>query len=295
MTDTGISGKVLLIGADGQLGTDIYRILAGKDVVPLTIADLDITKKEQVDSLLRRHHPRVVINTAAYNRVDDCEKEDLLAFSVNASGVKDLAFACREIGATLVHFSTDYVFDGEKGSPYGEDDAPCPRSAYGITKLAGEFFARYITDKHLVIRTSSLFGAAGCLGKGGGNFVETMLKLGREKGSAKVVTDQIVSPTYTVDLARKSVQLIAQGRSGLYHVTNKGQCSWYDFARKIFELARLEVNLKGTTSNEFRAPAHRPKYSVLAHGNLEKIGMDDLPTWDEALSAYLKQKQYIRG
>lgn len=288
-------GNILLIGADGQLGSDLQKVFDRKHLIPLTISDLDITKQDQTGKVLKRYLPSVVINTAAYNRVDDCEKDDAPAYLVNAAGVKNLALVCREIGATLVHYSTDYVFDGEKGSPYSEDDPPDPRSAYGITKLAGEFFVRYILDRYFLIRTSSLFGAAGCLGKGGGNFIDTMLKVGREKGTAKVVADQIVTPTYTVDLAKKTAELVATGKFGLYHITNSGQCSWYEFAKKIYELAWLKVDLKTTTSREFRAPAQRPKYSVLAHKNLERLGLDDMRSWDEALKAYMKEKELQRG
>ncbi len=280
--------KIILIGADGQLGMDIQKVIEKKDLIPLTVSDLDITKPEQIEKILSENSPDIVINTAAFHRVDDCEKQDALAFAVNATGPKNLALSCKKTGASLLHISTDYVFDGEKGSPYTENDAPNPRSAYGISKLAGEFYIKYILDKHFIVRTSSLFGVAGCLGKGGGNFVETMLKLGKEKKEARVVGDQVVSPTYTYDLALKISELIRTSHFGLYHITNNGRCSWHDFAKKIFELSGLKVSLTRTTSEEHKTPAHRPKYSVLAHKNLEKIGLGKIRTWEEALADYLK-------
>lgn len=285
--------KVVLIGADGQLGTDIQKFI--KDgLVPLTISDLDITKAKDVEKVICSSCPNVVINTAAYNKVDEAEKEDAVAFSVNAIGAKNVALACKMAGAALVHISTDYVFDGEKKSAYTEEDVPNPRSAYGLTKLAGEYYVRYILNDHFIIRTSTLFGAAGCLGKGGGNFVEAMLMAGKEKGQAKVVSDQIVSPTYTLDLAKKISDLIKTRHFGLYHITNKGQCSWLDLAKKIFELAGMKVDLKPVTSEELKTLAHRPKYSVLKHGHLEKLRMDDLRSWEGALKAYLEEKGHIR-
>jgi dTDP-4-dehydrorhamnose reductase len=282
--------KILLIGADGQLGTDIQKVMDKKELIPLTVSDLDITKGDQVERVITSHSPDVVVNTAAYHRVDDCERDDALAFAVNSIAVKNLSLSCKRAGAALLHISTDYVFDGEKGSPYTEADVPNPRSAYGISKLAGEFYVRYLLDKYFIIRTSSLFGIAGCLGKGGGNFVETMLEIGREKGAAKVVSDQVVSPTYTLDLAKKIAELVKTEHFGLYHITNKGECSWYGFAKKIFELMGLKVKLESVTSDVYKAPAHRPKYSVLAHKNLERLGIDDLPTWEQALKAYLQER-----
>jgi len=286
--------RTILIGADGQLGCDIQKHIDKKDLVTLTISDLDVTDEDKLNKVLFSYSPQAVINTAAFHKVDDCEKENLKAFSVNSVAVRYLAAACKKLGAKLVHISTDYVFDGEKGSPYVEDDTPNPKSAYGISKLAGELYVRYLLPEHFIIRTSSLFGIAGCLVKGGGNFIETMMKVGREKGEASVVNDQVVSPTYTYDLARKISELIKTEYYGTYHITNKGECSWYDFARKIFELSKMKVDLKPVTSAQFKTPAHRPKYSVLKHGHLEKLKMDDLRSWEEALKAYLEEKGHVR-
>jgi dTDP-4-dehydrorhamnose reductase len=286
--------KILLVGADGQLGTDLGKVLDPKGVIPLTVSDLDITNHKSVNDVISKRSPEVIINTAAYHNVDLCEKEVERAFDVNTLGPKCLAEAAKSADAKLVHISTDYVFDGEKGSAYSENDVPNPKSAYGISKLAGELFVKYVMEKHFIIRASSLFGVAGCLGKGGGNFVEGMIKRGREKGEAKVVTDQVSSPTYTLDLARKISDLIKTDHFGLYHVTNKGECSWYDFAKKIFELAGIKVKLGKTTSSEWKAPAHRPKYSVLKHQKLIDLGMDDMPHWEDALKAYLIEKGHVK-
>ena len=285
--------KILLIGADGQLGTDIQKVIDRSELIPLTIADIDVTRKESVSACIGKYKPDVVVNTSAYHRVDDCEGNDGIAFAVNAIGVKNLCLACGENDSALVHISTDYVFDGMKGKPYGEKDCPNPGTVYGISKLAGELYVKYMLKKHFIVRTCGLFGVAGCLGKGGGNFIESMLKLAKEKPVIRVVADQIVGPTYTLDLARKINDLIKTKYYGLYHVTNKGNCSWYDFAKKIFELTGTKVKLEKATTSEFKSKATRPAYSVLEHGNLRKIGLDDLRTWDKALEAYLEEKKRI--
>lgn len=283
--------KILLIGADGQLGTDIQKVINKTELIPLTISDIDITDRQKTIDVIRKYQPNIIINTSAYHRVDECEDNDLLAFQVNAFGVKNLCLGCKETGSALLHISTDYVFDGNKGKPYTEDDCPNPGTVYGMSKLAGEEYARYMLKNHFVVRTCGLFGVAGCLGKGGGNFIESMLKLSKEKPVLRVVDDQIVGPTYTLDLARKIDQLIRTDKYGLYHVTNKGQCSWYDFAKKIFELTGTQVKLEKATTSEFKAKATRPAFSVLDHKNLKKAGFDDLRTWDKALAAYLEEKK----
>lgn len=287
--------KILLIGADGQLGTDFQKVIDKSALIPLTISDIDVTEKDKTIEIVKLHKPDVVINTSAYHRVDDCEENDRQAFAVNSVGVKNLCLACREIDSTLVHISTDYVFDGNKGSPYIETDCPNPGTVYGISKLAGELYVRYMLKKYFIVRTCGLFGVAGCLGKGGGNFIESMLKLAKGKPVLRVVGDQIVGPTYTLDLAGKISQLIRTNHYGLYHITNKGQCSWYDFAKKIFELTGTRVKLEKATTSEFKAKATRPAFSVLDSKNLRKIGLDDMRTWDKALEAYLAEKKRINA
>jgi len=286
--------KIALIGADGQLGTDLQKVIPANELIPLTISDIDVTDKQNVSNVIKKHSPDVVINTSAYHRVDDCEDNDEPAFKVNAIGVKNLCLACKEIDCELLHISTDYVFDGNKGSPYVESDCPNPGTVYGISKLAGENYIRYMLSKYYIVRSSGLFGVRGCMATGGRNFIEMMLHLAREKGHVRVVTDQIVSPTYTLDLARKISQLIKTRKYGTYHITNNGQCSWHEFANKIFELTDIKVKLEKTTTGEFKSKAKRPAYSVLDNYNLRKIGLDDLPTWDKALKAYLDEKKKVK-
>lgn len=281
--------KILIIGADGQLGTDLCKIIPKNEQVPLTIRDLDITKREKVLEVLKKHSPQIVINTAAYHRVDDCEDHEVQAFAVNSIAVKYLAEACQEIDSALVHISTDYVFDGEKNSPYVESDEPKPQSIYGISKLAGEMSVSYLLKKYYLIRSSGLYGKAGCLGKGGGNFVENLLKRAETQSEFRVVADEVVSPTYTVDLAAKIYQLIKSDHYGLYHIVNHGQCSWFEFAQKIFDLIGKKVKVVPISSADYKTKAKRPSYSVLKNTGLQKLGLDDLRSWEEALKAYLNE------
>jgi len=283
--------KIVIIGADGQLGHDLCRVIDENEQIPLTLKDIDITDPVKCDQILNKYLPDVVINTAAYHRVDDSEENDLEAYRVNAHGVKNVALACQKVKAVMVHLSTDYVFDGEKGSLYIEADIPNPKTAYGISKLAGEYFTKYILDRHFIIRTSGLYGRAGCLGKGGSNFVENMLQKARAGQKIRVVNDEMISPTYTLDLAQKINELIRTKHFGLYHITNNGQCSWWEFAVKIFELAGLRIEVEKVSSGSYQTKAHRPKFSVLDNHGLRKIGLGEMRKWDEALQAYLKEKK----
>ncbi len=282
--------KIAIIGADGQLGSDLSKVIPKEDLLPLTIKDIDVTNILSVRGALSKSKADVVINTAAYHRVDDCEDNDLEAFRVNAHGAKNVALISSEIEAALVHFSTDYVFDGEKGSPYSEEDMPNPKTAYGISKLASEQYVRYLNPRHYIIRSCGLYGKAGCMGKGGGNFVENMLERAKEGQKIKVVTDEIVAPTYTMDLAQKLMELIGTGKFGLYHITNGGACSWWEFADSIFKILKMDVKVEKITSKDFKAKANRPKYSVLENANLKKAGLSPMRPWREALAAYLKEK-----
>jgi dTDP-4-dehydrorhamnose reductase len=284
--------RLVITGAQGQLASDLVKALSTWDLVPLTHADLDICDFVYTRHVLTKVKPHVVINTAAFHRVDECEDDPSKAFWVNAFAVRKLAQVCAELNCTLVHISTDYVFGGEKHTPYTEDDAPNPLNVYGVSKLAGEYFVRHICPKHFIIRTSGLYGVAGSSGKGG-NFVETMIRLAKEGKPIRVVTDQVLTPTYTRDLAQKLKELLQTEAYGLYHITNSGQCSWYEFASKIFELLGMKPDFGPTTSAEFGAKAKRPAYSVLAHERLKQVGLDDLRPWPEALEAYLKEKGHL--
>jgi dTDP-4-dehydrorhamnose reductase len=284
--------KVVLIGANGQLGSDLMETLTEVDLVSLTHSDIDVREPVGVAETLRRHAPDVVINTAAYHKVDECETNVEKTFEVNTYGARNLALACREQDCALLHMSTDYVFGGDtkRRTPYVESDTPEPINTYGIAKLAGEYFVRYILDRYWIVRSQWLYGVAGASGKGG-NFVELMLRLAREGRDIKVVHDQVGSPTYTLDLARKIGQLVETTHYGLYHVTNAGSCTWYDFARKIWEMAGLEPNSEPTTTAAFGAVATRPAYSVLDNAALREIGLDDMRSWEEALVAYMEARE----
>jgi dTDP-4-dehydrorhamnose reductase len=287
--------KGLLIGANGQLGSDLVKALTSVDLVPLTHKDVDICEPVGLRETVRRYAPDVVLNMAAYHKVDECETNVQKTFAVNTYGVRNLALACREQDCALLHMSTDYVFGGdvERRTPYEETDPLAPINVYGVAKLAGEQFVRYILDRYWIVRSQWLYGVAGASGKGG-NFVELMLRLAQEGRDIKVVADQIGSPTYTADLAGKIAQLITTERYGVYHITNKGACSWYQFASKIWELSDLHPNAEPTTTAAFGAVATRPAYSALNNSALRAIGMDDMRPWEEALAAYLEERKHGR-
>ncbi|MPZ48317.1 MAG: dTDP-4-dehydrorhamnose reductase [Dehalococcoidia bacterium] len=286
--------RVALIGSNGQLGTDIARLWTSSaigrrdELIALTHADVDVVDAAWVRSVLTGVQPNLVINTSAFHRVDDCETQVREAMRVNAVGVKNVAEVCRDLGAVMMHFSTDYIFDGEKRSPYTEDDPPSPCSAYAISKLAGEHFLRYILPRdHILVRSSGLYGVAGASGKGG-NFVETMLRFHREGAPIRVVSDQIQAPTYTLDLAAALLELANKGGRGAFHISNAGQCSWYDFATELFAMLGLRPDLTPVTSAEFGSPAQRPLYSVLDNGRLQELGIAQPRPWREALADYLR-------
>ncbi|MBA7677013.1 dTDP-4-dehydrorhamnose reductase [subsurface metagenome] len=287
--------KVLVTGANGQLGTDLCKVLKDFDVIPLTHADLEITDLNSVKRVFNEHRTEVVINTAAYVRVDDCETEQDKAFLVNALGARNVAVAAQELGAKLVHISTDYVFGGEpepRTTPYTEFDTPAPPNLYGKSKLAGENLVRHLCTRHFIVRSSGLFGIAGASSKGG-NFVETMLRLAKEKDELRVVNDQVFSPSYTKDLARKIAQLISTEYYGIFHITNKGTCSWCEFTKEILRLAGLKTPVTPITSDEYPQKAKRPSYSVLDNYYLRLLGRGDMRPWQEALEDYMISKGHI--
>lgn len=270
---------ILVVGANGMLGHDLMAILPG-EVHGIDLPDMDITSLESVQEVLERVRPEIVVNAAAYTDVDGCETNVDMAMSVNGEGVAYLAMASLSIGARLVHVSSDYVFDGSKGSPYLEDDPTGPLSVYGESKLAGEMNARFNPD-HLVVRTQWLYGLHGK------NFVETMLRLAKEKDELAVVDDQVGSPTWTVDLANAIKALIEHGCTGIYHAVNSGFCSWNGFAQAIFEESGLSVKVNPMTTDQLNRPARRPLYSTL---DCARLGQDTgfrPQHWREALRAYL--------
>ena len=280
--------KIAVIGASGQIGTNLANVLSRTNVViSLTHEDMDITDLEKTEGTLIELDPEAVINTAAYHNTDECEDNLEKSFLVNSIAVRNLALTCKMMDATLIHFSTDYVFDGKKKRPYTEDDTPNPLNVYGVSKLAGEIFTRSILEKYYIIRPSGVFGRAEKEGKE--NFVDKMLRLSRERGRLKVVDDQILSPTYAQDLAEKIADLFQTDRYGTYHITNSGFCSWYELAKAAVELAGVDSEIKPAESDEFPAKARRPMYSVLENKNLKDVGLEEMRHWKDALKGYLTE------
>jgi dTDP-4-dehydrorhamnose reductase len=287
--------RYVLIGATGQLGTDLARTFdRSGELFSLGPRDIDILDAAATRSKLEALSPTCVINTAAYNLVDRAEDDARAAFELNAEAVGELAATCQSIGARLVHFSTDYVFDGAQRTPYRETDPPRPLSVYGESKLAGERLALERCERTVIFRVCGLFGLAGRLGQGKGNFVETVLRLAREGRPLRVVSDQVLCPSYTLDLARKIWAVLPKATDTLYHLTSAGQTSWYDFARRALELAGQAADLTPVTAAEYGARARRPAYSVLAHARLAALGEDDLRPWDAALAAYVAERSSSR-
>ncbi|MCD6317895.1 dTDP-4-dehydrorhamnose reductase [Candidatus Aerophobetes bacterium] len=282
--------KVAIIGSKGQLGSDLVKVFDKSDVIPLTHDQIEVKDYTSCKKIIDLS-PDVVINTAAFHKTDDCEDNPLETFKVNAIGSKNVADVCKRIKAVYVYISTDYVFDGEKGAPYTEDDTPNPINTYGISKLAGEHYAK-LAEKYYIIRVSSLFGKAGASGKGG-NFVETMIKKAKNKEKITVVDDMIMSPTYTKDAARAIKKIIEEDLPyGIYHASNSGFCSWYEFARKIFELLNLDVDIKPIKTKDLTLRAKRPVFSALESKRLSKYGLK-IPNWQKALRDYLHEKGYL--
>jgi dTDP-4-dehydrorhamnose reductase len=265
--------RVLITGAGGQLGTDLAAAFAGDEVTALGHAALDVTDEAAVVAAVRDHCPELVVHAAAYTAVDACETDSDRAWRVNALGPWWVARAAALGDAGMVYVSTDYVFDGTAGRPYTEFDRTNAQSVYGRTKEAGEQLVRQTLPEHYIVRTSWLQGTQG------GNFVKTMLRLGRERDELTVVDDQTGSPTFTFDLAPAIRDLAVSGRFGTYHITNSGHCTWFEFARAVFEEAGLDVNLSPTDTASYGAPAPRPLYSVLDNHLARLNGLEPLPDW----------------
>jgi len=287
--------KVLVIGANGQLGIDLCKVLRQFEVIPVTHSEIEIADMNSVKEICHKHRPDVIINSAAYVEVDHCESSRDKAYLVNALGPRNVGVVAQELGTKLFHISTDYVFGGESEArtiPYTEFDTPVPTNLYGKSKLAGENFVRHLCSKYFIVRTSGLFGIAGSRGKGG-NFIETILGLGNEQGELRVVNDQLFSPTYTKDLAEKIAQLIDTRFYGVFHITNRGSCSWYELATEILKQAELKTPIIPVTSDEYIQEAKRPSFSVLDNYHLRLLGMDDMRPWQEALKDYMRERKRI--
>jgi dTDP-4-dehydrorhamnose reductase len=279
--------KILLIGALGQLGIDLQQVLKAHEVIPVDKEEIDVCDGLQVDAMVDALRPDVVLNCSAFNRVDEAEDAAEAAFAVNTFAVRNLALAARRRNAKLVHFSSDYVFDGPRRIPYVETDLPCPQSMYGVSKLAGEAMVQAIWPKHFLIRTCGLYGYTGSRDKGT-NFVEAMLRLGAQGGPVRVVSDQFCTPTSTMDLACTVARLLPTEGYGLYHLTSAGECNWYQFANAIFEEAGLHPEVQPVTSDQFPMKAKRPNYSVLDNKKFRSEGFADMRHWREALADYIR-------
>ncbi|MFB3815450.1 MAG: dTDP-4-dehydrorhamnose reductase [Terriglobales bacterium] len=282
--------RILVTGGNGQLAQDIQRCWRGHDVVRVSREQVDICHSSAVDDLMRQVRPDCIINTAAFHFVDACEDQAEQAFQANAAAVLHLTRAAQAAGAILVQFSTDYVFDGAKQSPYIESDPAHPLSVYGVSRLAGEQLAQQYCERTYVVRTCGLYGIGGRTTRAG-NFVETMLRLARAGKAIRVVDDQIVTPTSTRELAEKLAQLVPAAPFGLYHMTNTGQCSWYEFACEIFRLFGVSPELSPVSSADFGARARRPRYSVLDNCRLRAAGIAEFRPWKDALADYVAERR----
>jgi dTDP-4-dehydrorhamnose reductase len=286
--------KVVIFGGGGQLGLELCREfeLRRWTVKRFDRQSLDITNGHRVEEAVAQADPQLVINAAAYNQVDIAENEPAAAYQANALAVRNIAMACRQTDARLIHYSTDYVFDGTKGSPYVETDTPHPLGAYAVSKLAGELYAQAYLNDALIIRTSGVFGPGGMF-TARGNFVELMLRLAKDNHPIRVVQDHVASPSYAPAMASRTADLVDKGIRGLFHMGGGEAISWYDYAKLIFELAGLSPSLQPTDEREYRTAARRPRYSALSNSKLEAAGIAPMPPLRKAVSDYLRARQHI--
>ncbi|NIS51187.1 MAG: dTDP-4-dehydrorhamnose reductase [Aliifodinibius sp.] len=276
--------KILIIGAKGMLGQELVKVFHGQEVIAWDREDCDITNKEDIQAKIREQKPEVIINSAAYNNVDKAEEEKDVADKINGYGVGYLAEVAKEIDSVLVHYSTEYVFDGENKKGYREDDRPNPISAYGTSKYLGELELAKFTDKYYLIRLSRLFGK---MGEGEGvkrSFVDTMVELSKTKDELDIVDEEVSSPTYAPDLARLTRNILeGDYEYGIYHGANSGLCTWYEFALDIFKILEKDIKINPVPGSKFPRPAKRPAYGILLNTKLPEAR-----TWQEALWEYLK-------
>jgi dTDP-4-dehydrorhamnose reductase len=284
--------KVAVLGSIGQLGSDVCAAFLsnGDDVVGLSHADLELASATSVETVLSSCMPELIVNTAAMHHVEKCESDPMGAFAVNALGAKHIAEWAKRNGARVMYISTDYVFDGNKATPYLETDLPAPLNAYGVTKMAGEYFTAAIAPQHFILRVSAIYGQQPCRAKGGLNFVELMLKLSKERDELRVVDDEFITPTPTAQIAAQLVALSRSSNYGLYHGTAEGSCSWYEFAREIFRVTDTKIRLERARPGEFPAKVPRPKYSVLENSALKVVGLNVFTDWSEGLKCYLNAR-----
>jgi dTDP-4-dehydrorhamnose reductase len=289
------SKRVAIIGSTGQLGGDLVQVMSNSGrymVTPLTHEQLDVTDRGNVTRLLANDSFDVIVNCAAFNRVDECEDRIEEALRVNAQGAFEVARACLGSGTLCVFISSDYVFNGQKGSPYTEEDKPTPLNVYGISKLAGELLVREKASRWLILRISSVFGKSGSRSKGG-NFIETILRQARSHGSVQVISDIWMSPTYTMDVARTLDELIQAEAIGIYHCSNAGRCTWFEFASEALRLVGLGTRVEPITSDLILSKARRPKDSSMTSIYLEEILGHSRRSWRESLRDYLIEKGHV--
>lgn len=276
--------KILVTGVKGQLGYDVVRECNERniEVVGVDIDEMDITNKEQVESVIKSGNYTSVVHCAAWTAVDKAEDEEELCRKVNVEGTKNIAIVCKELDIPMMYFSTDYVFSGQGEEPWKEYDKRTPLNVYGQTKYEGELIVEKL-EKHFILRISWVFGI------NGNNFIKTMLRLGKERGEVSVVDDQIGSPTYTYDLSKLVVDMLLTDKYGTYHATNEGYCSWYEFACEIFKAANMDVKVTPVDSTAFPVKATRPKNSRLDKSELDKNGFKRMPLWKDATKRYINK------
>ena len=282
--------KVLVTGVKGQLGYDVVRELQsrGHEAIGVDIEEMDITDETAVSRVMEETAPEAVIHCSAFTAVDRAEEEQELCYKVNVQGTENIAKMCQKLGCKMLYLSTDYIFSGEGQRPWEPEDTPSPLNAYGQSKYQGEVALRQYVDKYFIVRMSWVFGI------NGNNFIKTMLRLGKENGAVKVVDDQIGSPTYTFDLAKLLVDMIETEQYGAYHATNEGICSWYEFAKEIFQEANMkEVTVTPVSSEEFPVKAKRPKNSRMSKEKLVQNGFSLLPSWQDAVKRYIKELKKV--
>jgi dTDP-4-dehydrorhamnose reductase len=285
MTET----RIVIIGSNGQLGTDLVRAFPESETLPLTHQDLEITDERAVQALFERVRPSAVINTAAYHHTAKCEEHPDSSFAVNAIGPLNLAKACARTDCLLVHVSTDYVFDGNKKTPYVEEDKVSPLNVYGLSKVAGELAVLKYCPRHYVVRSCGLYGLVPCRAKGD-NFITKILSLAAERGEVTVVNDEIATPTWTFSLAKQIHRLCSANSVpyGIVHASDEGECSWYDFTAEIFRLSGTTAALKPSSVEEARPAIRRPRYSVLENRALKQADANVMRGWKESLAEYLR-------
>lgn len=284
--------KVLVTGVKGQLGYDVVRELQsrGHGAIGVDIEEMDITDETAVSRVMEETAPEAVIHCSAFTAVDRAEEEQELCYKVNVQGTENIAKMCQKLGCKMLYLSTDYIFSGEGQRPWEPEDTPSPLNAYGQSKYQGEVALRQYVDKYFIVRISWVFGI------NGNNFIKTMLRLGKENGAVKVVDDQIGSPTYTFDLAKLLVDMIETEHYGAYHATNEGICSWYEFAKEIFQEANMkEVTVTPVSSEEFPVKAKRPKNSRMSKEKLVQNGFSLLPSWQDAVKRYIEELKKVEA